>query len=156
LLEAQDGNPHRVRAYRFAARTLRSTDESVAEVLAGGDGEVLDALPGIGPRLAASIEELVVRGRGSGTPARRRDRPGERSGRHDGGRGPPLGGGVEPSVGCRRHVDPITSLGSTRTSPRSPSPSGSCVKASRPRSISRGSASHGRCRSWRETAPRIQ
>ena len=64
LLEAQHANPHRVRAYRSGARTLRDLDRPVAEiVLKQGDGEALKDLPDIGEGLATIIERYVRTGR---------------------------------------------------------------------------------------------
>ncbi|HSG72487.1 MAG TPA: DNA polymerase/3'-5' exonuclease PolX [Planctomycetaceae bacterium] len=61
LLEIQDANPFRVRAYRNASRTLESLTESVSEIVAS-DSEQLTDLPGIGKDLAAKIEQLVTTG----------------------------------------------------------------------------------------------
>ena len=60
LLEIQGANPFRVRAYRNAARTLQELGASVRKMVA--DGADLDALPGIGPDLAAKIAEVVRTG----------------------------------------------------------------------------------------------
>lgn len=63
LLEEQGANPFRVRAYRTAADTVAGLDEDVA-LLLGRDGQqALDALPGIGPSLAAAIAEMARTGR---------------------------------------------------------------------------------------------
>lgn len=60
LLEIEGANPFRVRAYRHAAQTLGTLGQSVQAMLAeGGDP---DALPGIGPDLAAKIREIVDTG----------------------------------------------------------------------------------------------
>ena len=57
LLELQDANPFRVRAYRNAARTVRDADAPIrARVEAGED---LRALPGIGKDIAAQIVRKV-------------------------------------------------------------------------------------------------
>ena len=57
LLELQDANPFRVRAFRNGARTVRDLDRSVAAMVdAGAD---LRELPGIGKDLAAQIERKV-------------------------------------------------------------------------------------------------
>ena len=47
LLEAQDGDVHRVRAYRNAARSLRALPEPVAGIDARGGRKALEALPAI-------------------------------------------------------------------------------------------------------------
>ena len=61
LLEIGKANPFRVRAYRHAARTLRSLGREVGELVASG--EDLTRLPGIGKDLAAKIEEMLESGK---------------------------------------------------------------------------------------------
>lgn len=61
LLEIDDANPFRVRAYRNAARTIRGLGREVGEMVARGDD--LTRLPGIGKDLAAKIEEILHSGR---------------------------------------------------------------------------------------------
>jgi DNA polymerase (family X) len=61
LLEIEEANPFRVRAYRNAARTLRGLGREVAELLA--DGEDITLLPGIGKDLAAKIQEMLETGK---------------------------------------------------------------------------------------------
>lgn len=87
LLEAQEANPFRVRAYRSAAETVRSLKEPVHQLLVqqGAEGrprladptarawvhqlrvrqgaEGLTRLPGIGKSLAGAIEQLALSGR---------------------------------------------------------------------------------------------
>lgn len=60
LLEIQDANPFRVRAYRSAARTIRDLSSSLADML--DDGEDLSELPDIGEDLAGKIAEIVETG----------------------------------------------------------------------------------------------
>lgn len=60
LLEIEAANPFRVRAYRNAARLLRTLPRGVDEMLAAG--EDLTGLPGIGDDLAAKIGEFVSSG----------------------------------------------------------------------------------------------
>ena len=60
ILEIEGENPFRVRAYRNAARTLRSLGEEVAEMVSRGANP--DDLPGIGEDLAAQIVEMVSSG----------------------------------------------------------------------------------------------
>jgi len=62
LLEAQDANRYRVSAYRRAAQTIRTHPTPLARVLDEGGLEALDALPTIGPTMAAHVAELVHRG----------------------------------------------------------------------------------------------
>ncbi|HTU53117.1 MAG TPA: DNA polymerase/3'-5' exonuclease PolX [Acetobacteraceae bacterium] len=57
LLEIDAANPFRVRAYRQAARVVGALPRNVTEMVAAG--EDLDALPGIGPDLAAKIATLA-------------------------------------------------------------------------------------------------
>ena len=61
LLEIENANPFRVRAYRNAARELEALGVPVAELLA--NGEDLTELPGIGKDLAAKIGEIVETGK---------------------------------------------------------------------------------------------
>lgn len=63
LLEMQDADVHRVRAYRRAATVVQQRPERLSEVVAEGDGQALDAIPGIGPSLAKTIEEYVKTGK---------------------------------------------------------------------------------------------
>ncbi|RFO96037.1 DNA polymerase/3'-5' exonuclease PolX [Rhodoferax lacus] len=60
LLEIENANPFRVRAYRNAARMLGELGRDVSTMVA--EPESLDALPGIGPDLAAKIVEIVATG----------------------------------------------------------------------------------------------
>jgi DNA polymerase (family X) len=63
LLGAQGGNPHRAAAYLKAAQTLGALATGVRDVFAR-DGEAgLDALPAIGPGIAAAIGEMLLHGR---------------------------------------------------------------------------------------------
>ncbi len=59
-LEIEGANPFRIRAYRNAARTIGTLGRSVQAMVA--QGADLDALPGIGPDLAAKIGEIVATG----------------------------------------------------------------------------------------------
>src|SRR4030042_1290033 len=60
LLEIENANPFRVRAYRNAARMMSSQSKSVAEMV--DQGEDLTKLPGIGKDLAEKIKEIVQTG----------------------------------------------------------------------------------------------
>jgi len=60
LLEVQDANPFRVRAYRNAADTIRDQSRSVASMVE--EGEDLSELPDIGEDLAGKIGEIVRTG----------------------------------------------------------------------------------------------
>ncbi len=63
LLEVQDANPFRVRAYRDAAGTVRGLDRPVEQMLREEGAEGLEALPGIGEALSRAIRELLTTGR---------------------------------------------------------------------------------------------
>jgi DNA polymerase (family 10) len=60
LLEIQEANPFRVRAYRNAVRTITELTMPLERMVA--DEEDLTALPGIGKELARHITELVTTG----------------------------------------------------------------------------------------------
>ncbi|MGH8371940.1 MAG: DNA polymerase/3'-5' exonuclease PolX [Gammaproteobacteria bacterium] len=60
LLEIEDANPFRIRAYRNAARVISGYSRSMAELVA--EGRDLEELPGIGKDLAAKIETIVRSG----------------------------------------------------------------------------------------------
>lgn len=64
-LELQEANPHRVRAYRMGAKSVRTADQSVAEFVAEEGSVALERLPEIGRGLAWLIGELVNTGRSS-------------------------------------------------------------------------------------------
>src|SRR5436190_5871872 len=61
LLEIQDANPFRVRAYRNAARTIRDFPEPIAERVRSGVKHLTD-IPGIGEDLAEKITDIVTTG----------------------------------------------------------------------------------------------
>ena len=60
LLEIENANPFRVRAYRNAARALQSLGVPATDMVA--KGEDLTELPGIGGDLAAKIREIIETG----------------------------------------------------------------------------------------------
>ncbi len=62
LLEAQEANPFRIRAYHGAAGTLRELERPVEELLDEGGVKGLAELPGIGESLASAIQEVVRTG----------------------------------------------------------------------------------------------
>ena len=61
LLEIQDANPFRVRAYRNAARTIRDFPEPVADLVRTGTKDLTD-IAGIGDDLAEKITAIVTTG----------------------------------------------------------------------------------------------
>lgn len=63
LLEIQKANPHRIRSYHRAAQLIRQREENLAITVAKGNGEALEAIPGIGENLARLIKEYVLTGK---------------------------------------------------------------------------------------------
>lgn len=63
LLEKQNANPFRVRAYQQAAKTVDSMPQSINDIVAQKDFDGLLDLPAIGPGIARSIYEFVATGR---------------------------------------------------------------------------------------------
>src|SRR3989440_4256932 len=61
LLEIQDANPFRVRAYRNAARTIRHFPDPIPELVRSG-AKQLTEIPGIGEDLAEKITAIVTTG----------------------------------------------------------------------------------------------
>ncbi len=61
LLEIQNANPFRVRAYRTVARTVRDFPESLSDAVQHGT-RTLTELPGIGEDLAGKIRTIVTTG----------------------------------------------------------------------------------------------
>jgi DNA polymerase (family 10) len=61
LLEIQNANPFRVRAYRNAARTVRDFPEPIADLVRAGTKDLTE-IPGIGEDLAGKITEIVNTG----------------------------------------------------------------------------------------------
>jgi putative hydrolase len=59
LLAEQGANPHRIRAYLRAARTLRRLRDPISTLLAAEGIEGLERLPGIGERFARAIRDMV-------------------------------------------------------------------------------------------------
>jgi putative hydrolase len=63
LLAVTGARPFRVAAYRRAADTVQQLHLDVAQIEAAGGKQALDALPNIGPSIAAAIAELLHTGR---------------------------------------------------------------------------------------------
>src|SRR5690348_356087 len=61
LLEIQDANPFRVRAYRNAARTIRDFPDSLADLVRDRTKDLTE-IPGIGEDLAEKIADIVTTG----------------------------------------------------------------------------------------------
>jgi len=62
LLELEEENAFRVRSYRNAAQTVRDLDQPVTQLMQQDGDRALRALPGIGERLAGSIQEIATTG----------------------------------------------------------------------------------------------
>lgn len=62
LVDAQDGNPFRAGAYRKAADTVAALGRELRDIHAEQGLAGLDALPGVGPRIAAAIAEMLATG----------------------------------------------------------------------------------------------
>jgi DNA polymerase (family 10) len=62
LLEFQQASPFRVSAYRRAAATIEALHEDLEKLGATPDAHLLEALPGIGPGIAAAIREMLATG----------------------------------------------------------------------------------------------
>jgi DNA polymerase (family X) len=62
LLEAQEASRYRIAAYRRGAETIRAEPRAVAKLYAEGGKQAVDALPTIGPTIAAHVAEIVQRG----------------------------------------------------------------------------------------------
>ena len=65
LLDAQDADSYRIRAYRSGARNLRELDRSVRETDREFGRHGLERIPGIGESLAGVIQEYLHTGRSS-------------------------------------------------------------------------------------------
>jgi DNA polymerase (family X) len=63
LLEYENANPFRVRAYREGAQTIRNTDHPVADYIKHDQIDKLDALPNIGSGITAVVGEYVASGK---------------------------------------------------------------------------------------------
>lgn len=63
LLDAQGDNPFRVAAYRHAADVVARLPQTLREIHRRDGATGLEALPGIGPRIAGAIAELLDSGR---------------------------------------------------------------------------------------------
>lgn len=63
LLEAQDGSPYRVQAYRRASREIEQTGVSMADLALGKGARRLEELPHIGRSIAGVVREFVHTGR---------------------------------------------------------------------------------------------
>jgi DNA polymerase (family 10) len=62
LLEVQENNVHRVRAYRDGANGVRETPEPLVDMVKDGGHEKLQSIPGIGEGLARLIFTYITTG----------------------------------------------------------------------------------------------
>jgi DNA polymerase (family 10) len=63
LLEAQDANRYRVKAYRRGAQVIADLNQEAADLALEGEGRKLEDLPDIGPGIAGTVREYVHTGR---------------------------------------------------------------------------------------------
>jgi DNA polymerase/3'-5' exonuclease PolX len=63
LLEAQDANRYRVKAYRRASSVISELESSATEITLSDDGQKLEDLPDIGRSIAGAVREYVHTGR---------------------------------------------------------------------------------------------
>ena len=63
LLDVQDANAFRIRAYRNAAQTVRESTVSVVKLAVDGPVRALEELPGIGSSIGSAIREYAASGR---------------------------------------------------------------------------------------------
>ena len=63
LLEHQDDSPFRVAAYRRASDAVAALATDLRDLLEAGGIKSLQAIPGVGPRIAGGLAELVRTGR---------------------------------------------------------------------------------------------
>jgi DNA polymerase/3'-5' exonuclease PolX len=80
LLDEQEANQFRARAYRRAAETVRKLTRPVDKLIKTGGLEALQQLSGIGNVLARSIQQFVVSGRLPILERLERERPGGSAG----------------------------------------------------------------------------
>jgi Holliday junction resolvasome RuvABC DNA-binding subunit len=106
LLEQQAANPFRVRAYREAAQTVSGLGQELALIHERDGVAGLDALPGIGPRIAAAIAEMLRTGRWSQLERLRGSLDAERLFRAIPGVGPALARRIHDAL----HVDTLEAL----------------------------------------------
>jgi hypothetical protein len=62
LLEQQKDNPYRVAAFRRAAENVARLDRHLSELFKEGGFAALDAIPGVGPGIAAALAEMIRTG----------------------------------------------------------------------------------------------
>jgi DNA polymerase (family X) len=65
LLAAQQASPYRINAYRRAADAIAQFGADIRGTAEAGGHEALDAIPGVGPSIAAAIAEMLATGRWS-------------------------------------------------------------------------------------------
>lgn len=63
LLEVQEANVHKIRAYRNAAKSVKTAESSLARMVRDNDMQSIKDLPFIGEGIAATIAEFVKTGK---------------------------------------------------------------------------------------------
>ncbi len=106
LLEQQQANPYRVRAYRQAAGTVGRLAQDLGDLFRRQGVAGLMKLPGIGPRIATAIAELLRTGRSSQLERLRGELDAEKMFRSIPGVGPGLARRIHGGL----HVDTLEAL----------------------------------------------
>jgi len=106
LLDAQNGNVYRAAAFRRAGDTIAGLGESVREIFDREGVAGLDALPCVGPGIAAAIAEMLATGRWARLELARGDSDAEAVFRSIPGVGPELARQMHESLG----VDTLEAL----------------------------------------------
>ncbi|MGB9613411.1 MAG: DNA polymerase/3'-5' exonuclease PolX, partial [Candidatus Margulisiibacteriota bacterium] len=63
FLELKGENPFKIRAYQKAARNIEALSENLEDIYKKGGLEALEAIPGIGERIAGKIEQIIKTGK---------------------------------------------------------------------------------------------
>ncbi len=63
FLELKEENPFKIRAYRKAAQNIEALSENLESVYKKGGLDALEAIPGIGERIAGKIEQIIKTGK---------------------------------------------------------------------------------------------
>jgi DNA polymerase (family 10) len=63
FLELKEENPFKIRAYRKAAQNIEALSENLQSIYEKGGLEALEAIPGIGERIAGKIEQIIKTGK---------------------------------------------------------------------------------------------
>jgi DNA polymerase/3'-5' exonuclease PolX len=106
LLQAQEGNPFRIAAYRKAADAVARAARPVRELFDAQGRAGLEELPGVGPGISGAIAEMLVTGRWAQLARLRGDSDPEALFRSVPGIGPELARAIHEAL----HVDTLEAL----------------------------------------------